>query len=63
MTTTETQFTGDELALIAEALDSHLYWQLSSPERRRDGYVMEPLTEAERNVERLLAKVQTQIGG
>jgi hypothetical protein len=32
-------FTLQELALIAEALDSHEYWQLSESHYRRDGYV------------------------
>ena len=31
-----------ELALICEALDSHVYWQLSDSHYRNDGYVREP---------------------
>lgn len=34
------QLTEKERALIAEALDSHKYWQLSDEQYRSDGYVM-----------------------
>ena len=36
------QLTPDELALVCEALDSHIFWQLSDPEYRNDGYVRSP---------------------
>ena len=36
------QLTPDELALVCEALDSHIYSQLSDPEYRNDGYVRSP---------------------
>lgn len=31
--------TSDELALVVDALDSHVYWQLSDPDHRRSGSV------------------------
>lgn len=31
----------DDVALLREALDSHVYWQLSEPEHRNSGYVLE----------------------
>jgi len=34
--------TGEELTLLCEALDSHVYWQLSDRYYRNDGYVREP---------------------
>lgn len=34
--------TDDEARLLAEALDSHRYWQLSDENYRRDGQVQEP---------------------
>jgi hypothetical protein len=34
--------TPDESHLVSEALDSHIYWQLSDYHYRRDGYVDEP---------------------
>jgi hypothetical protein len=36
------QLTPDELALICEALDSHIFWQLSDPQYRDDGNVRSP---------------------
>ena len=38
-------FSLDELEVIAEALDSHRYWQLSERNYRRDGCVMPPGSE------------------
>jgi hypothetical protein len=32
----------EDLERLAEAVDSHIYWQLSDPLYRRDAYVMEP---------------------
>ena len=32
----------EDLERLAEAVDSHIYWQLSDELYRRDGYVMEP---------------------
>lgn len=37
--------TSDELYLIVEALDSHVYWQLSDPLYRNSGFVMDPGTD------------------
>lgn len=36
------QLTAEELTLLCEALDSHIYWQLSDHHYRSDGYVREP---------------------
>ena len=37
----------EDIALLREALDSHIYWQLSDSKYRRDGYVREPETDDE----------------
>lgn len=60
----------DEIGLLREALDSHMYWQLSSEDNRDSGYVVDidaededtrdELREAER-LEEALAKVQAEI--
>lgn len=51
-------FTEADLALISEALDSHLYWQVCQDlTRRSDGFVMEPLTEEEQAVADLAERV------
>jgi hypothetical protein len=50
-----------DLAVICEALDSHAYWQLSDESRRNSGYVMEPYTEAEREVMALEERLQTHL--
>lgn len=34
--------TEEELTLLCEALDSHIYWQLSDSHYRNNGYVHEP---------------------
>lgn len=39
--------TREDAGRIAEALDSHVYWQLSDEHRRDSGYVLEPYTEEE----------------
>jgi hypothetical protein len=31
--------TADELAILVDALDSHIYWQLSDPDARSSGFV------------------------
>ena len=36
------ELTPAEVALLAEALDSHEYWQLSDPTWRNSGYVIVP---------------------
>lgn len=51
-------FTPAELETVAEALDSHLYWQISPEDRRDSGYVQEPMTEEERAIERLEDRVR-----
>jgi len=37
--------TAKELELVRDALDSHVYWQLSEEPYRRDGHVVPPGTE------------------
>lgn len=57
--TTPTALTREDLAAIAEALDSHLYWQVCQDlTRRRDGEVTEPYTAEEQAVVDLIAKVE-----
>jgi hypothetical protein len=57
-----------ELALICDALDSHIYWQLSDDHYRRDGHVREPGSDdadqaAElQRTEALLRRLQTVVG-
>lgn len=36
------EVTPEEISLLASALDSHVYWQLSEPEYRNSGYVLDP---------------------
>jgi hypothetical protein len=36
------ELTAKELALLCDALDSHIYWQLSDRHYRNSGYVQEP---------------------
>lgn len=36
------ELTPAEIALLAEALDSHAYWQLSDEEYRDSGFVYDP---------------------
>ena len=36
------ELTAEELTLLCEALDSHVYWQLSDCHYRDSGYVREP---------------------
>lgn len=38
----DVRLTADELALVCNALDSHVYWQLSEPEFRSSGLVSGP---------------------
>lgn len=33
--------TAEEVALLREAIDSHIYWQLADPDFRDSGYVRE----------------------
>jgi hypothetical protein len=33
------ELTKEEARLLIEALDSHVYWQLSDEQYRRDGYI------------------------
>ncbi len=42
------ELTAAEAALLAEALDSHEYWQLSDPLWRSSGYVILPGEDIER---------------
>ncbi len=58
------RLTRDQLALLAEALDSHVYWQLSDAHYRNSGSVLgkgsdDPRTRREiRTSERLLARLE-----
>jgi hypothetical protein len=45
--------TEEQLHLIAEALDSHVYWQLSSPQYRHDATVIAPGSDDAENVEEI----------
>lgn len=36
------ELTDEEIGLLAEALDSHVYWQLSDENYRNDGFVRSP---------------------
>lgn len=36
------ELTAEELTILCEALDSHVYWQLSDRHYRNSGYVHEP---------------------
>jgi hypothetical protein len=48
----------EQVALLIDALDSHQYWQLSPPERRNSGSVLEPLTDEERECDELADYLQ-----
>lgn len=53
-------FTPAEWELIAEALDSHLYWQVNDDHSRRDsGFIQEPYTPEEREV----VDLETRVSG
>jgi hypothetical protein len=54
-------FTAEELDLLAEALDSHKYWQLSDKDRRDSGFVREPLTDEERECDRLEDRIRAEL--
>lgn len=43
----------DELSLLYEALDSHIYWQLSDEGYRSSGYVLEPGSDDDENAEEI----------
>lgn len=38
----DVSFTEKEIHTLREALDSHLYWQVSQEQERRDGHVIYP---------------------
>jgi len=57
----QVEMSPDELRMIAEALDSHLYWQLSDEDRRDSGYVMEPYSEEEQACVDLEERIQKMI--
>jgi hypothetical protein len=46
------RLTEEERDLVVEALDSHVYWQMSEPHRRNDGFVFD-MTPEELAVEEL----------
>jgi hypothetical protein len=47
------ELTEAQLHLIAEALDSHVYWQLSSPQYRHDATVIAPGSDDGESVEEI----------
>ncbi|MCP4964750.1 MAG: hypothetical protein GY926_05900 [bacterium] len=47
------ELTAADVAVLAEALDSHEYWQLSDPLWRSSGYVILPGEDIERMLEPL----------
>lgn len=53
------ELSAEDIGRLTEALDSHVYWQLSPAERRRDGYVMDPLTDEEKACQAL----ETRLSG
>lgn len=63
-TLADLHLTQQEIDLICEALDSHMYWQLSESQYRSSGFVLEPGSddqEAQREIaacEELLAKLR-----
>jgi hypothetical protein len=54
----------DEVELLCEAIDSHIYWQLSDKHYRNDGFVLDPGADDPDNAaaivaaDALLAKLQ-----
>jgi len=42
---------GEERHMLDEAIDSHVYWQLSDQHYRNDGYVQEPGSDDDENAE------------
>ncbi|HKA65450.1 MAG TPA: hypothetical protein VKD00_06995 [Methyloceanibacter sp.] len=58
-------FSKDELALLAEALDSHAYWQVSEQEQRNDGYVYHDENDDNHDdlaaIEQLQAKIEAHL--
>lgn len=52
----------EDLKLISEALDSHLYWQVNEDHSRRNsGYIMPPYTPEEQEVIDLQERVDALI--
>jgi hypothetical protein len=60
MTEHRVTLTDEELGLLAEALDSHRYWQLSDPTYRNSGYVQEPGSDDEENAAEIKASEQLE---
>jgi hypothetical protein len=52
----EVPLTIDEIFLLVEALDSHIYWQLSEPHERRSGYSVAESREV-KQAEKLMEKL------
>jgi len=45
------ELSAEERTMLDEAIDSHVYWQLSDENYRNDGYVQEPGSDDEENAE------------
>lgn len=45
----------DDLALLVEAIDSHIYWQLADEKYRSNGDVLEPMSDDPEMREQILA--------
>lgn len=45
--------TRKEVEILDEALDSHIYWQLSDSHYRNNGYVNDPGSDDEENVKKI----------
>ena len=48
------QLTDEDLALLVDALDSHIYWGLSDERYRNSGHVMDPGSDDEEQASDLL---------
>jgi hypothetical protein len=45
--TIQLSFTADELRLLADALDSHMYWEISDEGERSQGFHGQPAADSE----------------
>lgn len=45
----------DALSTIRDALESHVYWQLSDPQYRNNGYVLAPATDDSDKLQEIVA--------
>jgi hypothetical protein len=47
--------TEQQLEMLLNAVDSHIYWQLSDPLYRRDGFVLDPGSDDKEEAEHIAA--------